>query len=206
MSSPSKAVMARNIQNEMMDDLPDYYMPKEAGGKLGIVGNLITREARELIDFNAEIREVLDQFFIDRATWGLSAWEAVCGIPSNEDKPLEQRRSVIKSKIRGAGTVTLAVIKEVADSFENGEIQVQENFNHYEVVITFIGKRGVPPNLPDMQNALREIVPAHLQLVFQFTYLRWEELDSADLTWEKLDALDMSWDELEVWKPGAKRS
>ncbi|MBW4841166.1 MAG: YmfQ family protein [Paenibacillaceae bacterium] len=198
--------MVRNIQNEMMDDLPDYYMPRGANGKPGLVGNLITREAQELVDLNAEIREVLDQFFIDRATWGLATWEAICGIPIDEGKPQEQRRSVIKSKIRGAGTVTLAVIKEVADSFENGEIQVQENFNKYEVVITFIGKRGVPPNLPDMQNALREIVPAHLQLVFQFTYLRWEELDAAELTWEKLDALDMSWDELEVWKPGAKRS
>ncbi|WP_219845415.1 hypothetical protein [Paenibacillus sp. AR247] len=53
----------------------------------------------------------------------------------------------------------------------------------------------------DVQKALREIVPAHLQLNFQFTYLRWEELDAADLSWEELEALGMTWDELEVWKP-----
>ncbi|MEK5477961.1 putative phage tail protein [Paenibacillus sp. FSL R5-0407] len=183
----------------MLDYLPRYY------GDSRTVRNLTAQEAEEIIQLQDRIQDVLRQFFVDTAVWGLSYWENVCGIPVDENKPKEQRRSVIKSKLRGAGTVTLAVIKNVVDSFENGEIQLQENFAKYEVVITFIGKRGVPPNLNDVRTALREIVPAHLSIRFEYTYLRWEELDKANLNWDELEALSMTWDQLEVWKPEEKK-
>ncbi len=178
----------------MLDALPSYYADSR------LVGNLTAREADELAVFHERVQDVLRQFFVDTATWGLAKWEELCGLPVQESKPVDQRRSMIKSKLRGAGTVTLAVIKEVVDSFENGEIGIQENFGNYEVVITFIGKRGVPPNLNDVITAVREIVPAHINLLYQFTYLRWDELDRAELTWAELDALNQTWDELEVWK------
>ncbi|MFC4101717.1 YmfQ family protein [Paenibacillus xanthanilyticus] len=187
--------MPNNRGDIMLNDLPSYYADSK------IVRNITAREAEELDRFHAAARDVLDQFFVETATWGLAQWERICGLPVNEGKPIDQRRSVIKSKMRGAGTVTLAVIKNVVDSYQNGEVDIQENFGGYEVVITFIGKRGVPPNLEDVEATLREIVPAHLSVKFQFTYLRWEELDAAELTWEALEALDMTWDELEVWKP-----
>lgn len=179
----------------MQDYLPKYYSDSR------IVWNLTERESEEIVDFYVQAQDVLNQFFIDTATWGLAQWEQLCEISVNENKPIDQRRSVIKSKLRGAGTVTLAVIKNVVDSFQNGEVHIQENFGNYEVVITFIGRRGIPPNLLDVTTALREIVPAHLDLLFQFTYLRWEELDAADLTWNELEALNHTWDQLEVWKP-----
>lgn len=200
--SSKKFELDRPVKRDMFDYLPKYYAPMDdKAGKPGIVDNLLNQEAEELIHLNLQIKEVLKQLFIDYATWGLARWEAICGIPIDENKPEEQRRSVIKSKIRGAGTVTLEVIKNVADSFQNGEIKVVENFADYEVVITFIGKRGVPPNENDVRAALREIIPAHLNLKFQYTYLLWAELDIAQLTWDELDARNMTWDELEVWKP-----
>jgi len=187
--------LSRNIHRELLEYLPSYYADSY------IVNNLTEREAGELLALRAGIQQVMGQFFIDTATWGLASWEEICGIPVDTVKPDDQRRSVIKSKLRGAGTVTLAVIKNVADSFENGEIHLQENFAEYEVVITFIGKRGVPPNENDVRKALREIVPAHLNLKFQYTYLIWDELDAADLTWDELDGMNKTWDQLEVWKP-----
>lgn len=185
----------------MQDYLPRYYVLHDPERGPGIAGNVIDRETVELTGINQHIWDVLKQFFVEYATWGLAKWEAVCGIPADVSKPYDQRRSVIKSKLRGAGTVTLEVIKNVADSFENGEINVEENFSKYEVVITFIGKRGRPPNEPDMRNVLREIIPAHLELVFKYTYLTWEEMDAANLSWETLEALNMTWDQLEVWNP-----
>lgn len=72
-------------------------------------------------------------------------------------------------------------------------------------MITFIGTRGKPPNEADMRQVLREIIPAHLELEFRYTYLIWDELDAADLTWDELEAMHMTWDQLEVWKPQAIR-
>lgn len=175
--------------------MPKYYADST------IVSHLTMAEAAEMDTLHTHIQDVLRQYFVETATWGLAAWEQLCGIPVNEDKPYDQRRSFIKSKLRGAGTVTLQVIHSVVDSFQNGEVSVQENYSAYEVIVTFIGKRGIPPNLEDVYTALREIVPAHLYILFRFTYLRWNELDLANLTWDELEALDMTWDELEVWKP-----
>jgi len=191
----------RDLEKDMADYLPKYYALHDNESQPGITGNLITQETKELLELNRRILDVLEQFFVERATWGLAYWENICGIPVDETKPWDQRRSVIKSKLRGAGTVTLAVIKDVADSFENGEIRVEEIFSEYKVVITFIGTRGIPPNEPDMRQVLREIIPAHLELEFRYTYLTWDELDAADLTWDELEALNMTWDQLEVWKP-----
>lgn len=191
----------RDLEKDMVDYLPTYYALHDNEGQPGITSNLITQETKELLELNLRILDVLEQFFVESATWGLAYWENICGIPVDETKPWDQRRSVIKSKLRGAGTVTLAVIKDVADSFENGEIRVEEIFSEYKVVITFIGTRGKPPNEPDMRQVLREIIPAHLELEFRYTYLTWDELDAADLTWDELEALNMTWEQLEVWKP-----
>lgn len=193
--------LKRDIEQDMADYLPKYYDLQGNEGKPGITGNMIARETKELIDLNQRILDVLKQFFLEYATWGLAYWETICGIPVDESKPDDQRRSVIKSKLRGAGTITLEVIKNVADSYQNGEIKVEEIFSEYKVVITFIGTRGKPPNESDMRQVLREIIPAHLILEFRYTYLIWDELDAADLTWDELEALNMTWDKLEIWKP-----
>ncbi|WP_235847555.1 YmfQ family protein [Paenibacillus tuaregi] len=187
--------MPREIKQDMQDYLPKYYADSK------IVQHLLVQESDEIMEYHKKVRDLLNQFFVETATWGLSRWEAICGIPVLESKPEDQRRSLIKSKLRGSGTVTVPVIKSVVDSFENGQIDVQENFEKYEVVITFIGTRGIPANLDDVKAAVREIVPAHLGINYQFTYLRWEELDEAKLTWEQLEAMNKNWNQLEVWKP-----
>lgn len=178
-----------------MGMLPKYY--EDALAAIAI----IEREAAELELASGQLDEAFRQFFLETATWGLSRWEEACGVPASGGKPFDQRRSLIKSRLRGAGTVTLAVIRSVVDSFENGEISVEEKFSDWKVVVTFIGKRGVPPNLADVKTAVREILPAHLQLEFQFTYLRWEELDAAMLSWDALEKLGLGWDALERWNP-----
>lgn len=179
----------------MQDYLPRYYDDSK------IVANILDREATEFDTLDAEIKAVVDQFFIDTATYGLARWEKICGIPTDETKPIDQRRSVVKSKLRGVGTVTVALIKSVAESYDNGEVDVTEDSANYTIKVTFVGTRGVPANLQDTQNALREIIPAHLAIQFEFTYLTWDELDAANLTWDELDALNLTWDQFEVWKP-----
>lgn len=175
--------------------LPDYYQ------NIREFQTLIGAENEEVEQLQITMDEVLEQFYVDTATWGLFFWERICGIPTDESKPIDQRRSVIKSKLRGIGTVTVALIKNVAESWYNGEVEVTEQPSLYTVKIKFVGKLGVPPNLADIQNALREIIPAHLAINYEFTYLRWDELDSYGWTWDELDAKSLTWDELEVYKP-----
>lgn len=145
--------------------LPNYYQD------IREFQTLIGTENEEVEQLSATIDGVLEQFYVDTATWGLANWELICDIPVDESKTIEQRRSVIKSKLRGIGTVTVALIKNVAESWYNGEVEVTEQPSLYTVKIKFISKLGVPSNLADIQNALREIIPAHLAINFEFSYL-----------------------------------
>ncbi|KFZ41891.1 DUF2313 domain-containing protein [Anoxybacillus flavithermus] len=161
--------------------LPNYYQD------IREFPNLIGTENEEVEQLSATIDEVLEQFYVDTATWGLSHWERICGIPVDESKPIEQRRSVIKSKLRGIGTVTVALIKNVAESWYNGEVEVTEQPSLYTVKIKFVSKLGVPPNLADIQNALREIIPAHLAIDFEFSYLLIKDVHNV-MTLSQLEA------------------
>lgn len=156
--------MTRDINKAMMDYLPRYYSDSK------IVNNLIAREAAEIQTATDEIADVLNQFFIDTATWGLAYWERICGIKTDLTKPYADRRAVIKSKLRGIGTVTVDLIKTVADSYTNGQVQVTEDNANYTVIVKFTSQYGIPPNLDDCKNALREIIPAHLAINYEFKY------------------------------------
>jgi len=182
------------IGKGVTDYIPIYYRDSP------LVRNLLDREVVELSHLNENISSLIDQLFVETATWGLSYWENVLRIPSDSSKPFDQRRSVIKSRLRGTGTVTVELIENVAESYSNGTVSVIEDIPNYTIVIKFISTLGIPTNLGDIYNALREIVPAHLAVHFEFSYLTWGELDDDLFTWDAMDALGLSWDELEVYR------
>ncbi|WP_028553157.1 putative phage tail protein [Paenibacillus sp. UNC451MF] len=183
------------VRMSMADYMPNYYRDSL------VVDNLLDREASFIAHINTEMNEVLAQFYIDTATWGLTHWERICGIRTDSTKPNDQRRSVIKSKLRGIGTVTAKLIKDVAEAYVNGEVEVTENNTLYHITITFISTRGIPANLDDIQASLRMIIPAHIGINFEFTYLSWQELNALDWTWDDLDARKPTWNELETYRP-----
>jgi len=166
-----------------------------------VMRGLMQSQEREADALQAAIDSVLDQQFVHTATWGLDLWERQLGLPTDPSKPADQRRSVIKSKLRGVGTVTAALIKSVAEAYDGGEVTVAEEHGAYAIKVTFIGNRGVPANLWDLENALREIIPAHLGVRFEFTFLTFGELSAAGLTFAQMDAKQLTFKQLEVWKP-----
>ena len=161
---------------------------------------LYSIENQELTAIENAINDILNQCFIDTATWGLKYWEQFLGIPVDENKLAEYRRSVIKSKVRGAGTITVNLIKSVAESYSNGEVDVIENVAPYTFEVKFIGTRGIPPNLDDLKNAIEQIKPAHLAVTYAFTYFVWDDLDTKMWSWDTFDSLFLTWDELEIYK------
>lgn len=156
-------------------------------------------QGSEVADLWSTLDDILKQFYVETATeWGLALWEQMLGIESYAGKPLDQRRSRIISKLRGMGTVTINLIKNVAESYDGGTVEVTEQPELYQITITFVDTRGVPPNIEDLKEAIEEIIPAHLGVVYQYRYLIWDELDALNLTWDELDALNLTWDEFET--------
>lgn len=129
---------------------------------------------------------VLEQLCADTATWGLQYWERALGLAVETGKDMDFRRSRIRSKLRGAGVTTVAMIRNVAESFSNGQVSVIERPAQYRLDIKFVGTVGVPPNMDDLTEALRDIMPAHLAWDYIIMYNRHQTL--AGLTHARLAA------------------
>jgi len=179
----------------MLSNCPRYYDTSR------VFKSHLQTSGEELDGLKQGINEILDQFFVPTSTWGLDRWEEELGLESYADKPYEQRRSQIISKIRGIGTVTIQLIQNVAEAYDGGSVEVEDHPETYSFIVRFIDTRGVPENLDDLKNTIEEIKPAHLNVEYKFRYLIWDELDNINTTWDSLDAHLYSWDQLEVLDP-----
>ncbi len=179
-----------------MQYLPPYYQESR------VMRAIAEAQGTEVASLWATLDDILKQFYVETATeWGLDLWEQMLGLSSYAGKPLEHRRSRIISKLRGYGTVTVSLIKNVAESYVYGTVDVIDHPELYSFTIKFVDPRGIPPNLDDVKTAIEEIKPAHLGVEYEFTYLIWDELDGLNTTWDQLDAHSYTWDELEVLDP-----
>lgn len=160
-----------DFEEQLWNELPRFYRT------IREFNELVKVESEQLTNTDDWMESIVNQTFVETATWGLSRWESIFGIPTDELKPIDQRRSVIKSKIRGAGVTTVALVKEVAESWYNGEIEVTEE--ELKVMIKFNSNFGVPSNLVDVEKALREIIPAHLIIEYLFSYLLIRDINEA---------------------------
>lgn len=170
---------SRNVSRDMKDYLPKYYDESK------ITQAMIDADSVEVEALKKEIEDVLNQFFIDKATWGLERWETIVGIETDLTLSAENRKSKIKAKLRGFGTVTVAKLESIADSFY--ESTVEESPASYEITVTLKGVHGQPSNFEDFKQAVEDIIPAHLKTIYVFTYLTWGELDGAELTWADVE-------------------
>jgi hypothetical protein len=143
-----------------------------------------------------ELSELLDQCFISTATWGLTRWEEVYGLVTNMALSYEQRREILMAKLRGQGTTTAQMIKETAETFSGGEIEVIEDNPNYHFIVRFIGIKGIPRNMNAFVSMLEDIKPAHLSYSFEYRYTVWNEL--INRSWGSLTG--HTWDSVRTLK------
>lgn len=178
---------------DLMRYLPTYY--RRDGGVMYEVQQLaLAPEVGMLI---AAIDELLKQFFVDTATWGLEFWERELGLVSDTTKSYERRREMIKAKLRGAGTTTKEMIQNVAAAFSGGDVVVEEEPEKAHFTIRFVGTVGIPPNMAGLTKTLEEIKPAHLSYSYVFTWSWWANLTEKGLTWNS--AVAYTWDALRIY-------
>lgn len=143
-------------------------------------------EGAELDQLDERLVDLIDQYYPETATWALSRYEQDLSIPVNLSKPLEQRRSVVISKMRGSGKVSASMLKNVAQAYERGSIEVSVQPAEYKVTIHFRDTLGIPPNLSDLQSAIEAIKPAHMAVDYALRYLTIAEVEG--MTVEQLSA------------------
>ena len=110
--------------------------------------------------------DLTKQFFVDDATWGLTAWENIYQTNPPNGARLELRRALLKAKMMGNRTMTKANLELLINQFV-------ANKDAYIIEETSVGcfKIVIPSPTPywdDLLNMLMEMVPAHLVLEISY--------------------------------------
>lgn len=116
-----------------------------------------------------QIKQVSDQLFIDTATWFVTNYEIEAGIKPKAGQTLEDRRNAVEAKWKSDGSMTLSVLQGIADSWNNGDIEV--SFDGQTITIKFVSSFGVPKDLNSFEQAIDDAKPAHLPMSFIFKYV-----------------------------------
>ncbi|MDD2402353.1 MAG: DUF2313 domain-containing protein [Clostridia bacterium] len=134
------------------------------------IQKLLETEAIEYEELDTNISVVEDDFFIETAkNTGLTRVEKIFNITVPIGATEEERRSVIKSVIRGIDKLSATVIKNISLAYQNGEVDV--TFVPSNIVIKFISVVGVPTNIEELKNYLNKRKPAHLGVVYVIRYI-----------------------------------
>jgi uncharacterized protein YmfQ (DUF2313 family) len=129
------------------------------------------------------------------ATWGLAFWEQELGLKTDISKSYEERREIIMSRLRGIGTIGRDVIKQAAEAFSGGDVDVIEYPAEYRFVVKFVGTLGVPKNMVSFIEMIEDLKPAHLTYSFEYTYTWWNTLK--EITWAQAGM--GTWNDLRVY-------
>ena len=146
----------------LIDKLPSFY------------NNPYTRPIQDALDeeinlVHKGVSDTLDQFFVDKATYGLVLWEDLLGIKKNTHD-IDTRRENIKARMRSRGTSTMSVIKNICEAYSNGEVEIVVEHDKYFFWVVFIGSIGVPKAFDQLHDTINKIKPAHLGHDYKFTY------------------------------------
>lgn len=139
-------------------------------------------------DLQKWTKEIRDQMDPMTATWGLKYWEQRYNIPIDETKPIRERREYIQSRRKGVGTPTPKLIKDTAQAYTNGEVEVIEA-SAYTFKIRFISQYGVPSNIDQFYDTISKLKQAHMSVIYEFSFLTCAAFDAAQITAGDFDDL-----------------
>ena len=189
---PKKAQDKEEIEikreTDLLEYLPSFYHNSD------VIKSFMESNSIEVDTLKAYIEDLSKNLYVKTATWGLDLFEEELGLVTDKSISYEERRERILAKKRGNGTTTKAMIKNTAEAFSGGEVEVIENFSDYSFIVKFVGVKGIPKNLTLFKKMIEEIKPAHLNYELAFTYTVWSMVMAKNNIWN--DFSNKTWVEL----------
>ena len=176
----------------MLKKLPSYYQ------KSRVIKELFKSIELEFKSLSEETVLTENQFFVILSDRDIAKHEQDVGLVPDTASDIETRRGRVLSKLRGTGTVTKTMMKNVAASFVNGDIEIIEYPSKYCFAVKFTSRTGVPYNIEDIKAMVEAIKPAHLAVEYIFTYRLWQDVIDTLSNWNTVKGY--TWDQLLVFE------
>lgn len=148
------------------------------------------------LEAKAALEDVMAQFFVDTATWGLALWEQQVGIEVDDTLSLTSRRAAVKQKLVASGNTTSEMIRGLAETITGYEAKVEVN-SDYSFSLSFWGEKNqlADIDVEELTSIVEQIKPAHLRFVI--SGITWSDIEDLELTWQYFEDNPTTWAQLE---------
>ncbi len=149
------------------------------------------------LEAKAALADVIDQFFVDTATWGLRLWEQQVGIQTDASLSQAARRAAVKQKLVASGNTTAEMVRGLAESMTGYEARVIVN-GDYNFSLEFLGETNTLADIDtaELRAIVEQIKPAHLRFVI--SGITWADVESVGLAWRWFEDHPTTWAEFEA--------
>ena len=155
-----------NKYNELTQYVPERYWGNDE------VQKLIYEKLSDRLNWLEGIfEEIVNNAYIEYMNEeALSKLEKEFKIKPDSEMTLEDRKTFLLSILRGIGVTNVEKLKNIAKTYECGDIEVIQNYSSYSIIIKFVSVLGIPKRLNDLKRAIEKVVPCHLGISYEFKY------------------------------------
>ena len=152
----------------LIDKLPYFY------GECPKTNTIQDGLSAETNNLYSKVEGTTNQLYVSSSTWALGEWEKFAGVKKT-DGSIEQRRARVIAKLKAKGTTTLEVLEAVCNIYAS-KVEIEEIYNEYALMISLAEEKDsfnpIEYRLNDMNEAIWEVKPAHLNHYFKFSQSR----------------------------------
>lgn len=168
--------MIEEIKKQLIKSLPSYER------KNALMNEILLAAAIKFDSLTTDQNENEYELFIDTAVKSLFIHARDLGISIGSGLTLAEQRELITAYYRATFEQTNdETIKSVASSFSGGKVELNPTNKDGVFEIKFVDVLGIPSNMEGLKSALNVIIPAHLELVYKFSYLLIRDVDQMTL-------------------------
>lgn len=116
---------------------------------------------REHETIRLDLQDLLNQFFIKSATWGLGRWEDLVGIKTDTTKSLESRRDAVIAKLQNPESVTETFLTNLINRYIADKAGYIISYpSEYRIEVLYHG--GQVLDYEKLRQSINTYIPAHI--------------------------------------------
>lgn len=116
---------------------------------------------REHETIRLDLQDLLNQFFIKSATWGLERWEDLVGIKTDTTKSLESRRDAVIAKLQNPESVTETFLTNLTNRYISDKAGYIISYpSEYRIEVLYHG--GQVLDYEKLRQSINTYIPAHI--------------------------------------------
>lgn len=150
-------------KEQLLSNMPDYYENSD------LMANILNAYAKQFAKLKEKYDKANNQLSYHTADTDLYRFEEDFGIITDSNRTLEERRAKILAKLRGQGTVTIAALKALAESYVN-QAEIIEHNSDYSFDVILKTKTSLERYIEDLISQIESSKPCHLDYTLIIDY------------------------------------